>query len=481
MGRKEVRKGLGIILILIAFISIESSCQSTLKENESYEAIDSVWSMMDDIVNSIIVPEFPENTFIITEFGAVGDGVTNCTEAFRKAIEACTKAGGGKVVVPKGKYYTGPIHLESNINLHLEKGAIVQFSTKPEDYHPLVFTRWEGVECMNFSPLVYAYEKENIAITGSGVLDGMSSEENWWPWKGRRNYGWVEGTPQQEDSAYRPALFRMNETEVPARERIFGMNKYLRPQFVQPYKCKNVLIQGITIKNSPMWLIHPVLCENVTVRKVKIISHGPNSDGCDPEACKNVLIEDCYFDTGDDCIALKSGRNHDGFLKGIPCENVVIRNCEMKDGHGGVVIGSEISGGAKYVFAENCKMSSPNLDRAIRIKTNKARGGIIEHVYIRNIEVGEVARSVIIINLMYTMDSEDYVKLPTVRNIYINNLISKKSRYGISLIGLDESKIQDVTITNCDMKNVIGGNRISNVERLKTSNILINDEAWEAE
>ncbi|MBN1180775.1 MAG: glycoside hydrolase family 28 protein [Bacteroidales bacterium] len=462
-------------ILLIASILIFSYCGSK-KVDTDISQEEAIWKMADDIVANITIPEFQDKVYNIQDFGAIGDGKTNCSEGFKKAIEKCAAEGGGKVLVPAGEFLTGPIHMESNINLYLEEGAVIKFSTDPKDYTPLVFTRWEGVECMNFSPLVYAFEKENIAITGKGTLDGMAGPDNWWPWKGREDYGWVPGTPQQEDPSYRPTLFRMNHEGVPVAERIFGEGMYLRPQFLQPYKCKNVLIEGVTLKNSPMWVMNPVLCENVTIRDVKVFSHGPNSDGCDPEACKNVLIQGCYFDTGDDCIALKSGRNHDGFNKGIPCENVVIRDCEMKDGHGGVVIGSEISGGAKNIFAENCTMSSPNLERAIRIKTNKSRGGVIEKIYIRNIEVGEVSKGVIVLNMKYAHDGEPFEKIPVMKDIHISNITSQMSPVGIIILGLEQSPIQNVKIENVDLRNVKNSNIIEDTLNLQFVNVKINGE-----
>jgi polygalacturonase len=232
---------------------------------------------------------------------------------------------------------------------------------------------------MNYSPLIYAFEQRDIAITGSGTLDGQAADENWWRWKGGR--GAADGT----QTAARDRLMAMAAKGVPVAQRTCGEGDYLRPNFIQPYRCQNVLIDGVTVLNSPMWEIHPVLCRNVTVRNVAVSSHGPNNDGCDPESCRDVLIEGCTFDTGDDCIALKSGRNEDGRRLAVPVENIVIRNCTMKDGHGGVVIGSEVSGGARNIFAERCRMDSPNLDRALRIKTNSVRGGFVEHVYMHHV------------------------------------------------------------------------------------------------
>ena len=240
-------------------------------------------TVMPGILARIKPPVFPKRDFVITKFGAKPNGTTDCTTAIKKAIDACSKAGGGRVVVPRGVFLTGAIHLKSNVNLYVAKDATLKFSKNPGDYLPVVFTRWEGTELMNYSPFIYAFEQKNIAITGEGTLDGQSGNDAWWPWNGRANYGWKEGDPNQRGD--RAALQQMAEKNVPVSERVFGAGHYLRPQFVQPYRCQNVLIEGVQIINSPMWEIHPVLCTNVTVRSVKINSHGPNNDGCDPESC----------------------------------------------------------------------------------------------------------------------------------------------------------------------------------------------------
>ena len=320
------------------------------------------WADLPAILARIVPPQFPDRDFDITAFGARGDGKSDCTEAFRKAINECSAAGGGRVVVPKGVFLTGPIHLKSNVNLHISEEAVVKFTTNSEAYAGLVYTRWEGVECLNYSPLIYAFEQENIAVTGKGTLDGQATNENWWSWKGNADDGWKKGMPNQKNA--RNALFAMAEKNVPVAERVFGEGHYLRPNFIQPYRCKNVLIQDVTLKDSPMWFIHPVLCTNVTVKDVTVNGLGPNNDGCNPESSKDVLIKDCFFNTGDDCIAIKSGRNADGRRVNVPGENIVIQGCNMKEGHGGVVLGSEISGGVRNVFAEDCVMDSPNLERA---------------------------------------------------------------------------------------------------------------------
>ena len=463
-------KILGAVALLIV---LQPSC----KTNDTKTVDADPWSQVDGILARIVAPTFPDKNFNITDYGAKGDSVTDCTEAFAKAIVACNEAGGGKVIVPEGKFSTGPIHLKSNVNLHISKGAVVLFSRDTKKYLPQVYTRFEAVELMNYSPLIYAYEQENIAITGEGELNGQANDENWWFWKGRWGHAGKErelkeGAPTQKEANER--LKKMAEDGVPVKDRIFGEGDYLRPNFIQPYKCKNVLIEGVTIKESPMWIIHPVLCENVTIRKVKVISHGPNSDGCDPESCKDVLIEDCLFDTGDDCIAIKSGRDHDGRRVNVPSENIIVRNCTMKDGHGGVVIGSEISGNVRNVFAENCEMSSPYLDRALRLKSNSRRGGIIENVFMRNVNVGDVADAVVHVYMFYANETGD--NHPTVRNIQVKNVTSKKSNYGIYIEAEEDYPVEGIVIEDCTFENAAKGNMIKGYKNLKLVNVKINGE-----
>ena len=420
------------------------------------------WEQVPDILARIKAPQFADRDFTITDYGAVGDGQADCTGAFKKAVSAAHEAGGGRVVVPAGVFQTGPIHLKSHVNLHLSKDALVRFSVEPNDYLPVVYTRFEGTECMNYSPLVYAYAQENIAVTGEGTLDGQAADDNWWRWKK------TQGDDVQ-------ALRNQGEAGTAVSQRVFGRGKKLRPNMIQPYRCRNVLIEGVTIRNSPMWHIHPVLSTNVIVRNVRVVGHGPNNDGCNPESCRDVLIEGCFFDTGDDCIAIKSGRNNDGRRVNVPTENVVVRNCRMSDGHGGVVIGSEMTGGARHIFAENCTMDSPNLDRALRIKTNSVRGGIVEGVHLRNITVGQVAEAVVKVNFLYGEgDTGDYT--PTVRNIFLENVTSRKSRYALSIRGYDRSPITDIYLKDCTFDNVERPNLLVGVKDLHLTNVTINGD-----
>lgn len=421
------------------------------------------WDDVPEVLSRINAPEFPSAQFDITQYGAKGDGITDCTGAIKKAIDACSLAGGGRVVVPSGKYLTGAIHLKTYVNLYISKGAILLFIPDPARYLPEVYTRWEGIECMNYSPLIYAFEQENIAVTGEGILDGQADNSHWWPWCGSPIYGGtIDGSNQ---TAARKRLFKMGEENLSVRDRLFGENSFLRPNFIQFYKCRNILIEGVILRNSPMWNIHPVLCTNVIIRKVSIVSHGPNNDGCNPESCSNVLIEDSYFDTGDDCIAVKSGRNRDGRRLATPSQNIIIRNCIMKDGHGGVTIGSEASGGVRNIYAENCMMDSPNLERALRIKTNSVRGGFIENVYMRNVTVGQVSDAVLRIDLFYE-EGDKGAYPPVVKNIEMMNVTSRKSRYALYLRGYLHNPITNVRILNCTFENSSEPDVIENVDML---------------
>jgi len=420
-----------------------------------------LWSEAAVIRRRIVPPQFPDRTFDVTRYGARPGA--DASRALSQAIEECHRRGGGRVVVPAGRFVSGPIVLRSNVDLHLDEGAVIAFDRDAARYLPAVLTRYEGVELMNFSPFIYAFAQQNVAITGRGTLDGQADEMNWWPWRARA---------VAADGA-RARLFAMSERGVPAAERVFGAGSYLRPNFIQPYRCRNVLIAGVTIVNSPMWEIHPVLCTNVTVRGVTIRSHGPNNDGCDPESCRDVLIERCTFDTGDDCIALKSGRNADGRRLHAPVENVIVRDCDMRDGHGGVVIGSEISGGARNIFAEECRMDSPRLDRALRFKTNAERGGTIERVAMRRITIGQVAEAVVTADFYYE-EGDTGRFTPVLRHVDVRDVISRKSRYAFLLKGYPRSPISGVTVADCTFDGVESPAVIESVRDLTLTNVRIN-------
>lgn len=424
------------------------------------------WSKAEEILKSIKAPQFPNAEFNIVDFGAVNDGKTLCTAAIEKAIAECNAKGGGKVVVPAGDFLTGPIHLLDDVNLHLMESAKLKFSTDTKDF-PIVLTRFEGVELMNYSPLIYALNKKNIALTGKGTIDGQADSSHWWFWK------WNDETGVRMQKPANLKLREMAKNNVPVADRVFGDGYFLRPSFVQFYNCTNILIEGITVVNSPMWEIHPVLSENITIDGLNINTLGPNNDGIDPESCKNVLIQNCSFNTGDDCIAIKSGRDYDGRRLNVPSENIVIRNCSMKDGHGGVVIGSEASGSVRNVFAEDCVMDSPNLDRALRIKTNSDRGGIIENIYMRNVKIGEVGEAAVKINMYYDNgDAGGFT--PKIKNVFVDNISCSKSKYAFWMKGYERSKIENIVITNSKFENVKKEYLLENVENTVLENVEIN-------
>ena len=437
------------------------------------------------IEQSIRTPQFADKAFPITKYGAKTDGTAEKNQkAIQKAIDLCSKKGGGKVIVPAGqKFLTGAIQLKSGVNLVVEEGAVLEFVFEPELY-PIVETSWEGLECFNLSPCVYAFKAKDIAITGKGTIDGGGTNETWWPWNGNPRFGWKEGMISQRAGS-RARLLKNGEDGIPmydekgqrSPERVFGPKDGLRPQLVSFNKCEGILLEDVTLLRSPFWVIHPLHSTDITVRRVKMINDGPNGDGCDPECCDRVLIEDCFFNTGDDCIAIKSGRNRDGRERNMPSKNIIIRNCEMKNGHGGVVIGSEISGGCQNVFAHDCVMDSPELERVLRIKTNSCRGGIIENINMKDIKVGVCKESVLKINLDYEHNEiccrGNY---PTVRNVYMENVTSEKSKYGVQIIGLDEDTyVYDINVRNCRFNGVQDGNFSSGKTRnVKFDNLFIN-------
>lgn len=441
INNKQIMKLLKALLISLLF-PICVSAQGW--DDNKYKQIES----------SIQQPVFGEKVYDITKYGASLKATPAANQkAINKAIQVCSKAGGGKVKVPAGVWNTGPITLLSKVNLVVEEGATLLFAFDTSLY-PIVKTRWEGMDCMNYQPCIYADQATDIAITGKGTIDGNGSNETWWKMCGSPRFGWNESVTESQKVG-RPLLFKYAEEGKPIEERnMKGLG--MRPQLININNSQNILIQDVTLLRSPFWVIHPVLSKNITVKNVKVFNDGPNGDGCDPESCENVLIEGCNFHTGDDCIAIKSGRNADGRKWNIPSKNIIVRNCVMADGHGGVVIGSEITGGCNNVFVENCEMDSPNLDRVLRIKSNSCRGGVTENVYMRNVKVGQCKEAVLRINLNY--DPKETAPRgfnPTVRNVYMENVTCQKSKYGILLNGLEDAdNIYNINVKNCQFTGV---------------------------
>jgi polygalacturonase len=454
---------LGSLFCVFAFLFV-LGCQG-----QPGPASEVSWKTADEIVARVQAPVFPDRDFRVTAFGAFADGTTDNTDAFRMAIDSCSSAGGGRVVVPPGTYIVGRIYLKSNVNLVVLKGATLQFSDDPSGYLPPVYTRWEGVEAMSYSSLIYAYGEKNIAITGEGVLDGQG--ESWWSWKGNKEYGWKPGMPRQHEA--RAKLWEMADAGVPVEQRIMGDGSYLRPNFFQPYRCTDVHVSGVTFKDSPMWFLHPVLSERVLVENVTVEGLGPNNDGCNPESCRDVVIQGCTFDTGDDCIAIKSGRNADGRRVNVPSENIVIRNCRMKEGHGGVVVGSEVSGGVRNVFVEDCVMDSPRLDRALRFKTNSVRGGTIENIFARRITVGQVAEAVVKVDFFYE-EGDAGSHTPVMRNLRVEDLTAQKGEFAFWIKGYERSKITGLHFSRCRFEGMAKPNVLEHVADIHFDDVTIN-------
>ncbi|HEV2781595.1 MAG TPA: glycoside hydrolase family 28 protein [Actinophytocola sp.] len=418
-------------------------------------------------------PSFPRRSYDITRFGAAGNGTTDCTEAFRQAIAECHVNGGGRVLVPPGRYLTGPIHLRSNVNLHVSEGATVLFKTDPAAYLPVVLTRWEGTECYNYSPFVYALDQHDIAITGRGTLDGQAPLGPWESW-------YRSGGGQSADQQ---ALRRMGNEGVPVAARVFGAGHFLRPNMIQLYRCRNVLISDVTILEPAMWTVHPVLCTNVTVRDITVASTLFNTDGCDPECCANVLIAGCRFNTNDDCVAVKAGRDEDGHRVGVPSQNILVEDCLLSGRWGGITVGSEMSGGVRNVFARRCVINSPDfpgnfpVKYPLYIKTNKLRGGFVENVHLRHFSGGGVEREAIFINMAY--NNQAGTRPVVVRDISVEKMTIDGARAVLNLVGLETDHMSHIRLSNSTFTNVRNPNTIQFVDDLVLHEVTINGQPAE--
>ena len=415
-------------------------------------------------MDSVTLCSFPEKDFVITRYGAVEGGEKINTRAIAKAIEACNRAGGGRVVVPEGEWLTGPIHLKSNVNLHLQEGAVLRFSDNPADYLPAVMTSWEGLECYNYSPLVYAFGCENVAITGSGTL--APKMDTWRVWFKR---------PQAHLHAL-AQLYSMGSTDVPVEQRQMAQGENnLRPHLIHFNRCNHVLLDGFKIRQSPFWTIHLYLCNSGVVRNLDVQAHGHNNDGIDFEMSRNFLVEHCTFDQGDDAVVIKSGRNQDAWRLNTPCENIVVRHCAIRKGHVLLGIGSEMSGGVRNIYMHDCTVPEKVL-RLFFLKTNHRRGGFIENIYLENIEAGDMLRAFEIdTDVLYQW--KDLVptyerKLTRIRGIYMKNVHCKSADAIYELKGEAEEPIRDVFIEQVKVDTVRQFvNRIHHVEGLHENGV----------
>lgn len=403
----------------------------------------------------------------ITKFGAKNDGSAKATDAIREAIGAASEKGGGTVYFPAGEYLTGPIHLKSNITLFIEAGAYVRFSDDFDDYLPFVQSRYEGLMTKSFSPLIYAYEAENIAIVGRGTLDGQGKK--WWDQAER--LGGKDVKPYKYFDRYEEA----NKDTMNSYSPYVAKKGFLRPPFIQPMFCKNVLIEGVTIVNSPFWTVTPEFCENVTITKVTITNPpSPNTDGINPSSCRYVHISDCHISVGDDCITIKSGKNESGRMMNVPAENYTITNCTMLSGHGGVVIGSEMSGDVRKITISNCVFDGT--DRGIRIKSTRGRGGVVEEIRVDNVIMKNIKREAIKLNMFYSDTPAEpvSVRTPIFRNIHISD-ITAEANQAVVLIGLPEMPIENITFSNINFTSKEGFN-ITDAKNIQIHNVHVDTE-----
>ncbi|MBQ1220974.1 MAG: glycoside hydrolase family 28 protein [Alistipes sp.] len=408
-------------------------------------------------MEAISVPIYPARDFPITDYGASHEEL--CTEAIARAVEACNAAGGGRVVIPAGEWLTGPIHLKSNVNLHLAEGAVVRFTDNPADYLPAVHTSWEGMECYNYSPLVYAFECENVAITGAGKL--YPKMELWREWFPR---------PKAHMDALARLYHQMSQG-VPVEERQMAEGEnHFRPHLIQLNRCRNVLLDGFEIEGSPFWTIHLYLCNGGVVRNLKVWAHGHNSDGVDLEMSRNFLVENCIFDQGDDAVVIKSGRNHDAWRLNSPAENIVVRNCTIRAGHTLLGIGSELAGGIRNIYMTNCDAPG-TVHRLFFVKTNHRRGAFVEHIYMDSIHTGGTLRvAEIDTDVLYQW--RDLVPtykdtLTRISHIHLRNIRVDSAKGIYEFRGDERLPIRHITMQNVEVGCVADTtNRVQNVEGL---------------
>ncbi|MDT0444724.1 glycoside hydrolase family 28 protein [Streptomyces johnsoniae] len=417
----------------------------------------------DAIAARVRPPRFPDREFPVTDHGAVGDGITDCTAAIAGAIAACHAAGGGHVIVPEGTYTTGAVRLLSGVDLHLHAGATLAFSRDPAAYLPPVLTRFQGVETYGYSPLVYAHGQRNIAVTGAGVLDGRADPDHWWPWSGQEEFGWRPGMPQQEDDW--PRLWAQAERGDPVAERVYATGHHFRPNFLETYDCENVLVEGVTFVRSPMWVMHPVLCRNVLVQNVTVDSIGPNNDGCDPESCRDVVIRGCVFNAGDDCIAVKSGREADGRRVNVPSENILIEDCVMLHRYGAITLGSDMTGGIRNVFARRCRIGGPGLYFGLYIKTNSVRGGFAENVQLDDLSVTHLTKEFLTCDF-HRGEGDTGDHPPHVGDIGVRNVTVGQARRALLARGYPHAPIRGLRLADCSFAALDEADRLEHVEGL---------------
>ena len=418
------------------------------------------WTQADRIVAAIAPPRIPKRRIAIASHGAA-QGMPDARPAIQAAIEAAAAAGGGQIVIPKGLWLCdGPLHLRTRTELHLADGAMLRFLGNAESYLPAVLTRWEGTEVYSYSPMIFAAEVSDVAITGKGTIDGQG-EANFLPWRAGQE-------------PIKAVLRDMGRDSVPLSERPFVGERRLRPHFVQFFRCQRVLVEGVTLRDSPFWMVHPVYCQDVTVRGITCISRHINSDGVDPDSSQRVLIEDCHFEVGDDGVSIKSGRDQDGWRVGIASEDIVIRNCFYSGKTGGAVaIGSEMSGGVRNVWIENWRL--PLSNHALYFKANLDRGGLIEDIHIRNIAIGETDAAIIFTNDYHSYRGGNFP--PRFEKMWISNVRVQKAKYGLAIQGHKTAPVRQIHIANMQVASAGTPFELIHGEDLTLTNVVMNGRA----
>nr|WP_288318113.1 glycoside hydrolase family 28 protein [Xylanibacter caecicola] len=441
---------------ITALVMISVLCIEAFAVNRYPEA------RRDSILKCITGARMPSYKINILQAGAKGNGIKDCKPAFDKVMRTAERKGGAHIIVPSGTYIiNGPIQFVSNVCLELQEGAVLKFSSDPRHYLPTVRTSWEGTLLQNYSPMIYGYGLTNISIIGNGTIDGNAAK-TFATWRARQK------TSQSLSREY-------NHKEVPVNERNFGEGHYLRPQLIQFFNCRNITISGVFITNSPFWCIHLLKSENIICRGLRYDAKLVNNDGIDPEASRNILIEDISFNNGDDNVAIKSGRDNDGWHRLVPAENIIIRNCRFKGLHA-VVMGSEMSAGIQNIFVEDCTFAG-YCKRGIYVKTNPDRGGFVRDIYIRNCEFDEV-EDLFYVTSMYAGEGNGSKNYSAIENIYVENLRCRRARAaGIVLQGTETKPIRNVTFRNVNIDKVENAVSIDNTENAVMDNCHLGGKA----
>lgn len=435
------------LLIVLSIFFSSSSCKNEkqgvilkeINQNAPFE------------MPAITYPDFTSaKKFLITDFGAIQKNQESTTLALAKAIEQANQfSGGGTVVIPEGEWLTGKIHLKSNVNLYLEKNAVLLFSADPADYLPPVHSTWEGMECYNYSPLIYAYQCKNVAITGEGEL--KAKMDTWTGWFAR---------PRAHMNSLKRLYYLAAENSPVEDRQMVNDSAHFRPQFIQFNRCENVLMEGVTVTNSPFWTIHPYLSKNIVIRNISVFAHGHNNDGIDPEMSQNVLIENCVLDQGDDAISIKSGRNQDAWRLNTPSKNIVIRKLTVKNGHQLVALGSELSGGIENVLIDSCEvLEGAKLNHLLYIKTNERRGGFVKNIYLSNSKCGKIDLGILGIETDVMYQWRDLVstierRLTPISDIFLENVTAGDVQFIARILGQAELPVQNVYLKNVQANTI---------------------------